>query len=30
MVGSWWILGVAMQVGAGVVGRKYIAAPAMR
>jgi hypothetical protein len=30
MVGSWWILGVAMQVGAGVAGRKYIAAPAMR
>ncbi len=30
MVGSWWMLGVAMQVGAGVAGRKYIAAPAMR
>ena len=30
MVGSWWILGVAMQVGAGVAGRKNIAAPAMR
>jgi hypothetical protein len=30
MVGSWWMLGVAMQTGAGVAGRKYIAAPAMR
>jgi hypothetical protein len=30
MVGSWWMLGVAMQIGAGVAGRKYIAAPAMR
>ncbi|MGH6741457.1 MAG: hypothetical protein ACREDY_20940 [Bradyrhizobium sp.] len=30
MVGSWWMLGVAMQIGAGVAGRRYIAAPAMR
>jgi hypothetical protein len=30
MVGSWWMIGVAMQIGAGVAGRIYIAAPAMR
>jgi hypothetical protein len=30
MVGSWWMLGVAMQIGAGVVGRRYIAAPVVR
>jgi hypothetical protein len=27
MVGSWWLLGVAMQIGAGVAGRLYVAVP---
>jgi hypothetical protein len=30
MVGSWWMVGVAMQIGAGVAGRAYVAAPARR
>jgi hypothetical protein len=30
MVGSWWMLGVAMQIGAGVAGRLYVAVPARR
>jgi hypothetical protein len=30
VLGSWWMVGVAMQIGAGVAGRRYIAAPAMR
>ena len=30
MVGSWWMLGVAMQIGAGVAGRAYVAAPVRR
>ena len=25
MVGSWWMIGVAMQIGAGVAGRLYVA-----
>jgi hypothetical protein len=28
MVGSWWMIGVAMQIGAGVAGRRLVAAPA--
>jgi hypothetical protein len=27
MVASWWMLGVAMQIGAGVAGRLYVAIP---
>jgi hypothetical protein len=27
MVGSWWLLGVAMQIGAGVAGRLYVTVP---
>jgi hypothetical protein len=27
MVASWWIIGVAMQIGAGVAGRLYVAVP---
>lgn len=30
MVGSWWMVGVAMQIGAGIAGRAYVAAPARR
>ena|SRR6185312_5712541 len=30
MVGSWWLLGVALQIGAGLAGRLCVAAPAGR
>jgi hypothetical protein len=30
LVGAWWMIGVAMQIGAGVAGRRYVSAPAMR
>jgi len=30
MVGSWWMLGVALQIGAGLAGRLCVAAPAGR
>jgi hypothetical protein len=30
MVGSWWLLGIAMQISAGLTGRLCVAAPATR